>query len=133
MPVLWIDHILSNFPAIFNPLHLGRPQVFSRIVQEYQLARCGLVLFQPLEAPPIDDSPPDEFLIKCGFMPESYVAARDDLDSESSNSDQVYSSLPDSEDAPPRTTASSERKMESQGIPQRDNEETRRVCQTASG
>ncbi|PBK78615.1 hypothetical protein ARMSODRAFT_947574 [Armillaria solidipes] len=63
VPVLRIDHVLSNVPEISDPSRLhGDVDLFQEIVQEYQLARYGSVLLYPPEGPEIDDtSIPDNF------------------------------------------------------------------------
>ncbi|KAK0496984.1 hypothetical protein EDD18DRAFT_1164784 [Armillaria luteobubalina] len=63
VPVMRIDHVLSNVSEISDPSHLhGDMDLFQEIVEEYQLARYGSVLLYPPMGPEIDDaSIPDNF------------------------------------------------------------------------
>ncbi|PBK93004.1 hypothetical protein ARMGADRAFT_1165303 [Armillaria gallica] len=63
VPVMRIDHVLSNVPEISDPSQLcGDVDLFQDIVQEYQLARYGSVLLYPPAGPEVDDmSIPDNF------------------------------------------------------------------------
>ncbi|KAK0228973.1 hypothetical protein IW262DRAFT_652358 [Armillaria fumosa] len=57
VPVLRIDHVLSNVPEISDPSQLhGDVDLFREIVEEYQLARDGSVLLYPPAGPEIDDT-----------------------------------------------------------------------------
>ncbi|KAK0463717.1 uncharacterized protein EV420DRAFT_1745247 [Desarmillaria tabescens] len=57
VPVMRIDHVLSNVPEISDPSQLcGDVDLFREIVQEYQFARYGSVLFDPLHGPEADDT-----------------------------------------------------------------------------
>ncbi|KAG7440208.1 uncharacterized protein BT62DRAFT_924202 [Guyanagaster necrorhizus] len=84
VPVMRIDHILSNVPEIADPSQLrGDLDLFQEIVHEYQLARYGSVLFDPQEDPPIDDTP-----VRSA---ESRASSTEDLSSDSPDSHELHS------------------------------------------
>ncbi|KAK0463707.1 uncharacterized protein EV420DRAFT_1638632 [Desarmillaria tabescens] len=57
VPVMRIDHVLSNVPEISDPSQLwGDVDFFREIVQEYQLARYGSILFDPPQVTEVDDT-----------------------------------------------------------------------------
>ncbi|KAK0441987.1 hypothetical protein EV421DRAFT_2036171 [Armillaria borealis] len=97
MPVMRIDHVLSNVPEISDPSQLhGDVDLFQEIVQEYQLARYGSVLLYPPEGPEIDDaSIPDNFSMTYSLAStESFSSLPEapdshELDSTSEESPQV--------------------------------------------
>ncbi|KAK0484042.1 hypothetical protein IW261DRAFT_1606100 [Armillaria novae-zelandiae] len=56
VPVMRIDHVLSNVPEISDPSQLiGDVDLFLAIVEEYQLARYGSILLYPPEESEVDD------------------------------------------------------------------------------
>ncbi|KAK0484043.1 hypothetical protein IW261DRAFT_995914 [Armillaria novae-zelandiae] len=63
VPVMRIDHVLSNVPEISDPSQLhGDVDIFLAIVEEYQLARYGSILLYPPEESEVDDmSIPENF------------------------------------------------------------------------
>ncbi|KAG7442175.1 uncharacterized protein BT62DRAFT_936268 [Guyanagaster necrorhizus] len=97
VPVMRIDHILSNVPEIADPSQLcGDLDLFQEIVHEYQLARCGSVLFDPLEDPPIDDTPVRDnvssvYTVYTVGSAESRASSTEDLSSDSPDSHELHS------------------------------------------
>lgn len=114
MPVLRIDHVLSNVPEISDPSQLhGDLALFQEIVQEYQLARYGSVLFDPPEGPPVDDTPlPDNFSMVYSILSTASGTSSDDLRSESdpSGSRELDSSPLGSDEFPPVPASAPSRK-----------------------
>ncbi|KAK0211040.1 hypothetical protein DFS33DRAFT_346910 [Desarmillaria ectypa] len=105
VPVLRIDHVLSNVPEISDPSRLhGDLNLFQEIVQEYQLARYGSILFEPPEAPPVDHTPlPDNFSMVYSIMSAASGTSTEDLGSHPSDSHELDSSPFDSEELLPAT------------------------------
>ncbi|PBK78602.1 hypothetical protein ARMSODRAFT_968693 [Armillaria solidipes] len=81
VPVMRIDHVLSNVPEISDPSQLfGDLDLFQEIVQEYQLARYGSAVF-PQPEPEMDITPfPDDYSV---YSSESAASgtSTEDLDS----------------------------------------------------
>ncbi|PBK92960.1 hypothetical protein ARMGADRAFT_1063156 [Armillaria gallica] len=99
VPVMRIDHVLSNVPEISDLTQLcGDLDLFQEIVQEYQLARYGSILFKPPEGPPIDDTPiPGNFLMVYSIMStSSRTSTEGDPESDRSGSHGPDPSLLDS-------------------------------------
>ncbi|KAK0441937.1 hypothetical protein EV421DRAFT_2036136 [Armillaria borealis] len=109
VPVMRIDHVLSNVPEISDPAQLcGDLELFQEIVQEYQLARYGSILFEPPEGPPIDDTPiPDNFSMVYSIMSTaSRTSTEGNLESDPSGSHGPDPSLLDSEEVSPASASS---------------------------
>ncbi|KAK0474282.1 hypothetical protein IW261DRAFT_1610687 [Armillaria novae-zelandiae] len=89
VPVMRIDHVLSNVPEISDPSELhGDLNVFLAIVEEYQLARYGSILLYPPEEPEFDDmSIPEIFSMTYSLTSSgSYSSLPEALDSDQPDS-----------------------------------------------
>ncbi|KAK0435010.1 uncharacterized protein EV420DRAFT_1488260 [Desarmillaria tabescens] len=73
------------------------------IVEEYQLARYGSVLFDPPEGPEVDDTPvPDDFSLTYSVAPGvSCSGLTEELSSDSPDTRELDSSHSTSEESPP--------------------------------
>ncbi|KAG7448175.1 uncharacterized protein BT62DRAFT_930270 [Guyanagaster necrorhizus] len=106
MPVMHFDHILSNVPEIADPSQLcGDLLLFQEIVQEYQLARYGSVLFDSPEDLPIDETPVCDnvssvYTVYTVASAESRASSTEDLSSGSPDSHELDSSLEESPEVP---------------------------------
>ncbi|KAK0463715.1 uncharacterized protein EV420DRAFT_1104445 [Desarmillaria tabescens] len=101
VPVMRINHILSNVPEISDPSQLcGDVDLFREIVQEHQLARYGSVLFDPPEEPEVDDtSVADDFSFTYSITPGgSYSSLTEELGSDRPDTHELDST---SEESPP--------------------------------
>ncbi|KAK0484071.1 hypothetical protein IW261DRAFT_1466542 [Armillaria novae-zelandiae] len=99
VPILRIDHVLSNVSEISDPSQLhGDVDLFQEIVQEYQLARYGSILLHPPEGPEVDDaSIPDDFsMAYSGASAESFSS----LPETSSSSPDLHEPDSTSEESP---------------------------------
>ncbi|KAK0463693.1 uncharacterized protein EV420DRAFT_1745229 [Desarmillaria tabescens] len=95
IPVLRIDHILTNVPEISDPSDLWEDRsLFRRVVREYQLSRYGPVLLVRPEEPILDDT-----LSKDDTTLEPSEDSMEDFGSGSDFSDTYgVRSLPDSDE-----------------------------------
>ncbi|KAK0497008.1 hypothetical protein EDD18DRAFT_1352862 [Armillaria luteobubalina] len=85
VPVMRIDHVLSNVSEISDPSQLhGDVDLFLSIVEEYQLARYGSILLYPPEGPEFDDmSIPENFSMTYSLASSgSYSSLPEALDSD---------------------------------------------------
>ncbi|KAK0463760.1 uncharacterized protein EV420DRAFT_1761013 [Desarmillaria tabescens] len=110
VPVLRVEHVLSNIPGISDPSQLyGDLELFQEIVQEYQLARYGSILFEPPEGPHIDDtSVSDNSSMVYSMMSGLSGTSTEDLESDPSDSHELDSLPSGSEELP--TAPASRRK-----------------------
>ncbi|KAK0211146.1 hypothetical protein DFS33DRAFT_1297743 [Desarmillaria ectypa] len=94
IPVLCIDHVLTNAPEISNPLQLWEDRdIFWRVVHEYQLSRYGPVLLVGPQETVLDDA-----LVKDDITLEPSEDSMEDFGSGSDFSDTYgVRSLPDSD------------------------------------
>ncbi|PBK78564.1 hypothetical protein ARMSODRAFT_1078099 [Armillaria solidipes] len=99
MPVLRIDHVLSNVPEISDPSQLWEDRdLFAEIVEEYQLEQYGPVVF---DDSPIEDEPlSDNFSVAYSLMSAQSGTSTEELGPDSPDSRELDSSSEESPKAP---------------------------------
>lgn len=99
LPVLRIDHVLSNVPEISDPSQLWEDRdLFAEIVEEYQLEQYGPAVF---DDSPIEDEPlSDNFSVAYSLMSAQSGTSTEELGPDSPDSRELESSSEGSPEAP---------------------------------
>ncbi|KAG7448163.1 uncharacterized protein BT62DRAFT_1074667 [Guyanagaster necrorhizus] len=106
VPIMRFDHVLSNVPGIAALSQLcGDLDLFQEIVQEYQLARYGSVLFDspgdlPIDETPVRDDVSSVYTVYTVASAESRASSTEDLSSDSPDSHELDLSLEESPRVP---------------------------------